>query len=41
MGGWNVAQKSRQRFVGIPEVKNCFVDLDVDGRLILKCMLSK
>ena len=31
MGGWNVAEKSVQGFVGTPEVKNCFVDLGVDG----------
>jgi len=41
MGGWNVAQKTMQGFVGTPEVKICFVDLGVDGGLILKCILNK
>jgi hypothetical protein len=41
MGRWNVAEKSIEGFVGTPEVKNCFVDLGVDGGLILKCILNK
>jgi len=38
---WNVTEKSRQGSVGTPEVKTYFVDLDVDGGLILKCILNK
>jgi len=41
MGWWNVAQKFMQGFVGAPEVRNCFVDLGVDGGLLLKCTLNK